>query len=314
VEEIGRRLRAAREAKGITLEQAEEDTKIRRKYLLALEAGREADIPGEVYVKGFLRSYGNYLGLDGPALVEEYKRIKLKEAMERVAGEGQPGEGTTGEPSAARRQRRQAQRQAGSLEGEANGSTSTELLRRPLSARSLSRDSSRTLWRSLTLLVVALILIGGIWAVYRKLAASPSTTPLDQGGGAAVQPAETPSAGGEQETEEQTGSEDDSEAQPLVWMEQGQDKRTVIFHVAASEAEVTFEFGQGRVWLEAFSDGKMVFSRELPAGAKDPLVLKGRKVEVNVGNMVGTSVVVNGVRFERPLEGGPYWLIFQAES
>ncbi|HYG58950.1 MAG TPA: helix-turn-helix domain-containing protein, partial [Symbiobacteriaceae bacterium] len=76
MEEIGRRLRAAREARGITLEVTEDETKIRRKYIEALEAGQEAGLPGDAYLKGFLRTYGNYLGLDGTALVDEYKQHK----------------------------------------------------------------------------------------------------------------------------------------------------------------------------------------------------------------------------------------------
>ncbi|HLN64397.1 MAG TPA: helix-turn-helix transcriptional regulator, partial [Symbiobacteriaceae bacterium] len=74
MEEIGRRLRAAREARELTLQVVEDETKIRRKYIEALESGRVADLPGDAYVKGFLRTYGNYLGLDGTALVEEYKQ------------------------------------------------------------------------------------------------------------------------------------------------------------------------------------------------------------------------------------------------
>jgi len=73
LEPIGRRLRAAREVRGVTLEDVEAGTHIRRVYLGAIEAGRARDVPGEVFLKGFLRTYANHLGLDGPALVEEYK-------------------------------------------------------------------------------------------------------------------------------------------------------------------------------------------------------------------------------------------------
>lgn len=62
--ELGELLQSTREAKGISLEQAEEDTRVRRQYLEALEAEDFEQMPAEVYVRGFLRNYAIYLGLD----------------------------------------------------------------------------------------------------------------------------------------------------------------------------------------------------------------------------------------------------------
>jgi len=62
--ELGELLRSMREAKGISLEQAEKDTRVRRQYLEALEAEDFEQMPAEVYVRGFLRNYALYLGLD----------------------------------------------------------------------------------------------------------------------------------------------------------------------------------------------------------------------------------------------------------
>jgi hypothetical protein len=58
------RLYAARERKGVDLYRAERDTKIRARYLGALERGEYGELPGDVYTKGFLRNYALYLGLD----------------------------------------------------------------------------------------------------------------------------------------------------------------------------------------------------------------------------------------------------------
>jgi cytoskeletal protein RodZ len=58
------RLLAARERKGVDLYRAERDTKIRARYLSALERGEYRELPGAVYTKGFLRNYAVYLGLD----------------------------------------------------------------------------------------------------------------------------------------------------------------------------------------------------------------------------------------------------------
>jgi cytoskeletal protein RodZ len=58
------RLYAARERKGVDLYRAERDTKIRARYLAALERGDWKELPGAVYTKGFLRNYALYLGLE----------------------------------------------------------------------------------------------------------------------------------------------------------------------------------------------------------------------------------------------------------
>jgi cytoskeleton protein RodZ len=69
---IGERLRSAREALGLSLEEIEGATHIRRAYLHALENEAFEALPGPVYAKGFLRSYAAYLGLPPRELLELY--------------------------------------------------------------------------------------------------------------------------------------------------------------------------------------------------------------------------------------------------
>jgi cytoskeleton protein RodZ len=70
--EIGTSLREARVRQGVDLAEAEQGTKVRSKYLRALEDERFDQLPGHTYVKGFLRAYAEYLGLDGQLYVDEY--------------------------------------------------------------------------------------------------------------------------------------------------------------------------------------------------------------------------------------------------
>jgi cytoskeletal protein RodZ len=70
--EIGNSLREARMRRQIDFPQAEASTKIRGKYLRALEDEQFELLPAETYVKGFLRTYAEYLGLDGQLYVDEY--------------------------------------------------------------------------------------------------------------------------------------------------------------------------------------------------------------------------------------------------
>jgi cytoskeleton protein RodZ len=70
--DIGSSLREARLRQGSDLVEAEAATKIRSKYLRALEEERFEVLPAQTYVKGFLRSYADYLGLDGQLYVDEF--------------------------------------------------------------------------------------------------------------------------------------------------------------------------------------------------------------------------------------------------
>jgi hypothetical protein len=70
--EIGNSLREARLRQGLDFPELEQATKIRGKYLRALEDEQFDILPGQTYVKGFLRTYSEYLGLDGQLYLDEY--------------------------------------------------------------------------------------------------------------------------------------------------------------------------------------------------------------------------------------------------
>lgn len=71
--ELGNSLREARVRQGLGFPQAELGTKIRSKYLRGLEEEQFDALPAETYVKGFLRTYAEFLGLDGQLYVDEYE-------------------------------------------------------------------------------------------------------------------------------------------------------------------------------------------------------------------------------------------------
>src|SRR6185312_8812415 len=72
--ELGTWLIRAREARGLTIEDAERDTRISRRYLQALESEQFEVIPAPVYARGFLRSYSQYLGLDPAEMLALFPR------------------------------------------------------------------------------------------------------------------------------------------------------------------------------------------------------------------------------------------------
>jgi cytoskeletal protein RodZ len=84
--EIGETLRDARMRARIDVSEIEAKTKIRAKYLRALENEEWGLLPGPTFVKSFLRTYATALGLDGKALVEEYRlhHERSNEALEPI--------------------------------------------------------------------------------------------------------------------------------------------------------------------------------------------------------------------------------------
>lgn len=70
---LGEELRRARVSQGLSLEDVEAYTKIRKKYLKALEDGNPAEVPGIAYFRGYLKAYSKFLGLDWEATLSKYE-------------------------------------------------------------------------------------------------------------------------------------------------------------------------------------------------------------------------------------------------
>jgi cytoskeleton protein RodZ len=82
-DEVGNKLHEARTRRKLSLQQVEEATKIRGRYLQAIEDDEWDQLPGDTYARAFIRTYGRFLGLDGDRLAEEQRRNR---------GAARPGE------------------------------------------------------------------------------------------------------------------------------------------------------------------------------------------------------------------------------
>lgn len=65
---VGASLKSARESRKLSLDEASRATKIRKEFLVAIEEERFDLLPGDVFARGFVRSYGEFLGLDGAGI------------------------------------------------------------------------------------------------------------------------------------------------------------------------------------------------------------------------------------------------------
>lgn len=80
---VGNKLREARTRRRLSMQDVEAATKIRGRYLQAIENEEWDQLPGDTYARAFIRTYGSFLGLDGERLAEEQRQER---------GSARPGE------------------------------------------------------------------------------------------------------------------------------------------------------------------------------------------------------------------------------
>jgi cytoskeletal protein RodZ len=99
--ELGNRLKEAREARGLSLDDLQDITKIQKRYLKGIEEGNYDSIPGKFYVRAFIKQYGEAVGLDPESLFDEYKHEIPSVYEEQIAeplsrsGTRRPDEGVS---------------------------------------------------------------------------------------------------------------------------------------------------------------------------------------------------------------------------
>ncbi|MDR3302461.1 MAG: helix-turn-helix domain-containing protein [Spirochaetaceae bacterium] len=76
---IGGLLSAAREERGLSVDDIARETNIARKYIVALEAEDFTAFPAEAYILGFLKNYGEFLGLEIKMLLDQYRAVRIQE-------------------------------------------------------------------------------------------------------------------------------------------------------------------------------------------------------------------------------------------
>ena len=97
---LGAYLKSCREEKGISLQKIQEDTKIRLKYLEAIEADRLEILPGEVYIRGFLKTYASSVGLNEEAVIGRYEKMLRSHAnIEADGTDSANGDAHANEPA-----------------------------------------------------------------------------------------------------------------------------------------------------------------------------------------------------------------------
>ena len=101
---LGDMLRSERERQGLSIRDIEKGTSIRALYIESIEKGDYSQLPGEVYTKGFIRNYANFLKMDAAAVVKRY----MEENHPEKVAEQQAEQEADAAPKAEQQQEKKA--------------------------------------------------------------------------------------------------------------------------------------------------------------------------------------------------------------
>ena len=252
---IGPILEKARKEKGLTLEEVEHATKIRKRYLAGLEREDFGVLPDAVYAQGFLKTYANYLGLDGEELSRELKD--------------------------QRRPRRER--------GITYGVPKTSEFDRPLinpgelaKTRSRKTVSGSTILTVIVALLALVAIVGSLYYVGRGVQTSnpnPSASSEEK--------ADKPQADKEEAAAPSAGEDDASKAEDA----QANDNAASESQPDSLKVEVSVEGSAS--WMSILTDGNLAYEQIAQPGFSQTFEAQ-REVSIKTGNAGAVGVKVNG--------------------
>ena len=266
---LGDLLRETREQKNLSLEDAEKGTNIRKLYIKAIEDGNYDKLPGEVFLKGFMKTYAKFLGLDGQKIIEQYKAeksgVKLlpnNDEKTIAAEQSHPAEKTTVDADLKKEEK---------IQKPPENTTVDKPSTKPVpnidnfneSKKYLETKNSSGSKKNVFIIVIIIILIIVGAVAFLSNQGSDSQPAADT-----------------QPTTEQTQPQQQQAQQPAP------------APAPVSGSDVTATFSQD-CWTEVKVDGNTVLSETVKAGSS--LNWKGNnQVEVTVGNAGAVDITFNG--------------------
>ena len=253
---MGSTLRTEREKRGLTIKDIERETSIRAKYLEALEQGRYDALPGEVYVKGFIRNYAGFLHLNAEKLVQEYREeihgadvepiVRTTPATTSIVNESAPF---------------------------ASGSDFHERV-------------EKSHKNQIVTMLVAAVVIAFVGCIYYFFGEDPS----------APKPQQTAQQSAAQKPQTQSQPTAPVQSQQAQGTQPSAATSTIgnTASASAGQADVTAKF-TGRCWMQVIADGKVMFEGMAEANQTLRWTGK-KEVIVTAGNAGAVDITYNGQR------------------
>ncbi|HSJ38442.1 MAG TPA: RodZ domain-containing protein [Planococcus sp. (in: firmicutes)] len=278
--ELGTRLKEARIAKGYSLEDLQEVTKIQKRYLAGIEEGNYSMMPGQFYVRAFIKQYADAVGMNADELLEQHKAEMPETTKEQVSK-------PMAAPSPSRR-------------------------------KSISKSSSGSkINEKMPMIIVALFIVVILfvtWFFYNMLAQNdPTEEEVGTDDGLQYEaPSETtpPAAEEEEPAEEEAAEEEPVEEEPAEPDAEitvaGTDGQTTTYQwTGPAERELNIELA-GASWVGAI-DGNgedLMTATTMQAGQSETLDLTGvSQVRLRLGAAQNVELTLNGepIKYEQDL-------------
>ncbi|MCP3762056.1 DUF4115 domain-containing protein [Domibacillus sp. A3M-37] len=278
--ELGRKLKEARESKGMSLSDVQESTKIQKRYLEGIEEGAYDIMPGKFYVRAFIKQYAEAVGLNAEELFEEFKSEVPSSKEDEVPLR------PTGTAAAADQKTR-------------------------VDASKPVRESSKLLDYLPKILVTAFI-IGALVLVYVLIPKSGSESDPAVEEEVQVEKEPTTEEPAVEETpaaeEEPVVEEEPVPAAPVQTLSAvSTSGRQTVYELSGAKAFEVAVASKGETWIEITDgSGKSYFSGMLANGQTQTHNMTGQKeARIKVGFAPATVITVNGetLAYKLPADG-----------
>lgn len=254
---VGKRLREAREKKGLTLDDLQQATKIQKRYLIAIEDEKFDELPGDFYVRAFVKQYADTVGLDGNTLLKDYDddlpQTKTAEYSNHLA---QAVETRTGN-------------------------------------RQPTVDRARRYLPTVIIAVVVVIILGAIWATAIVRNRQDAATKIDS---SSVSVSGESSKKSSSSSSSSKSSSSSSKAAKLEFTAANRTTSSVTLSTTSSltkDTDMTIK-ASGQAWTSVTVDGTSKLSKTLTANSTSTVSLpKGAQtVVLTLGNASATTVKI----------------------
>lgn len=275
--ELGRRLKEAREAKGMSLSDVQETTKIQKRYLEGIEEGAYDIMPGKFYVRAFIKQYAEAVGLNAEELFEEFKNEMPSSSEDEVPLR------PTGAAAAEQKTRVDASK--------------------PI------RESSKWLDYLPKILVGAFVL-GALILVYVLIPKSGSESEPAVEDEVQVEEPQTEEPAVEEPAPEEKPAEEEKTAPPApaqTLSAVSTSGRQTVYELSGADKFEVAVASKGETWIEIKDgSGKSYFSGMLAKGQTQTHNMTGQKeAKIKVGFAPATVIKVNGetLAYKLPADG-----------
>ncbi|WP_144538114.1 helix-turn-helix domain-containing protein [Psychrobacillus sp. FSL K6-2843] len=282
--ELGTRLKEARIAKGYSIEDLQEITKIQKRYLANIEEGNYSTMPGAFYVRAFIKQYAEAVGLNGDELLETYKAEIPSPANEEVAK-----------------------------------SIPTTPSRRTLGGRSSNKFMEIVPMIIVALFIVAIIVI--VWVLWQNSPEADDSNELETEENVTLETnrpsTDQTAVDNEEEEKEKEAVVEEEEEKPTpeqVVTLVGTEGETTTYTVSGSETfKLKVVANSAKTWLNLKDqDSNKLYDSWVNSGTPYELdVTDKSQIRVRVGDVLISEVYINDQLVEFPTDKSPQNLVIQ---